>query len=506
MAACLEAAMSTATIYPRTIAAIDPPPGGGIERFMHFMPPEPPRTIFGCRQALLDSGALHFLTAPGAYAQSRIIPIDLGNGPVLRLPGYFINDEKGKPKLALVSSVLDGTYLVTPFGGRGFMSLGVQLDATDFELSLVEGTNWTRTKIGRVPLRLPFRQVVARGHEDQAKHSQWVEFVVPGRGLLTWSSNEHRHHRREGAYVVGWKGVHRSATGDRAVFIKVIKEPEGLAYILENERHLRRAAGRNPAVAAFAPLASEVWTHGISEIAGRIPGERPGCAVVIEPLIDGPTLADLASGLARLDPGGKDRIHHRQVAACGRLAAQGLFELNRLAPRGDRLLAPDATKLDNLMCKGIAANASGLRVPTALVCPDRDHYVSESNPRWRLHGTMFGTDVRSIRTMMADNSFDLVEAAHVFQVGRLLLALSTADAKPEGEDGYGPDLDANLEIERRHYARALARFDQQNGAAPSPAATALGALITSCCDPAPERRPSLPGVMDCCQRIADMSG
>ncbi len=158
------------------------------------------------------------------------------------------------------------------------------------------------------------------------------------------------------------------------------------------------------------------------------------------------------------------------------------------------------------MCQGTAVNACGEPVPQALVCPDRDHYVSESNPRWRLRGTMFGTDVRSIRAMMADGSFELVEPAHVFQVGRLLLALSTMGAPAAADEAYGEDLDANLEIERRHYARALVQFDRRCGPTPSPSAAALGVLLRSCCDPAQERRPSLPEVVDGCQRIAGLVG
>jgi hypothetical protein len=520
MAACQEAAMSTATFEFSTGAHV---PGDLVWRpHIRVQPPPLPRTIAACHRALADCGALYHLFAPGMMAERTTLPVDLGSGPLLQFDGYHLMTELGRVRMALIPGVLAGTYVVAPFGGRGFMSLGVQLDAADFQLALVEGVTWKRTELGRVPHYLPFRQVMPRGHESEATYREYVEFPVPDKGLLTWCAQDHHQQRREGTYVVGWPGVHRTTAGDQAVFIKVIKEPEGLAYMLENERHLRRAASRNPALTAFAPLANVVWTQGVGEIASRIPGDRPGCAVVIERLIKGPTLADLASGLERLEPDGSkrlepggserlkpdgsERLHPRQVAACGRLAGQGLFELNRNAPRGERLLAPDATKGDNLMCQGIAVNAYGEPVPKALVCPDRDHYVSESNPRWRLRGTMFGTDVRSLRRMMADISFDLVEPAHVFQVGRMLLALSTAGAQPEREDDYGPDLDANLEVERRHYARALARFDRQCGAASAPAATALGALIRSCCDPAPERRPSLPGVIDECQLIAGMGG
>jgi hypothetical protein len=470
------------------------------------MPPPPPRTIDACRQALVGCGAMHHLFAPGMIAQPRSLPIDPGHGPVRRSDGYFLRSENGQVRMALISGVLTGTYIVAPFGGRGYMSLGVQLDAVDFKLALVEGGTWKRTVLGQVPFHLPFRQVKPRGHEAEAKHGDWVEFPVPERGLLTWCVYDQLHRRCEGTYVVGWPGVHRTIAGDRAVFIKVIKDPAGLAYLLENERHLRRAASRNPAISAFAPLADAVWTHGVDGIAGRIPGGIPGSAVVLEALIKGPTLADLASGLARLAPGGRERLHSRQVAECGRLAGQGLYELNRHAARGDRLLAPDATKLDNLLCRGTVVNASGEAVPEALVCPDRDHYVAESNPRWRLRGTMFGTDVRSIRAMMADGTFDLVEPAHVFQVGRMLLALSTAGAPPDGQEVYGQDLDANLEVEPRHYARVLTLFDRRCGATPSPPARALGALIRACCEPAPERRPSLPEVIDRCQRIAGLGG
>jgi len=497
--------MSTATNATRTATAITPAVvvRGQLER---RQPPVPPRTIGGCRQALVDSGALQDLTAPRTFAEPMGIDVDLGHGPLIRKHGYYILDEKGGLKLALINGVLAGTYIVAPFGGRGFMSLGVQLDAADFQLALVEGVNWTRTVVGPVPHHLPFRQLVARGHEDEATYQEWFEFPVPGKGQLTWCVQAERQQCREGTYVVGWPGVHRTAAGDQAVFIKVIREPEGLAYMLENERHLRRAAARNPAVTAFAPLATVVWTQGVDEIASRIPGGRPGCAVVIEPLITGPTLADLACGLDGSEPGSGKRLNLRQVAACGRLAARGLFELNRLAPRGERLLAPDATKGDNLIWQGVTGNDCCEPVPMALVCPDRDHYIAESNPRWHLRGTMFGTDVRSIRTMMADNSFELVEPAHVFQVGRLLLALATAGAQPDDQDGYGQDMEANLEVERRHYARALAQFDKRCGSVPAPPAPALGALIRSCCDPVSGRRPSLQGVMDGCLRIERMGG
>jgi hypothetical protein len=240
-------------------------------------------------------------------AERTTLPVDLGSGPLLQVDGYHLMTELGRVRMALIPGVLAGTYVVAPFGGRGFMSLGVQLDAADFQLALVEGVTWKRTELGRVPHYLPFRQVMPRGHESEATYREYVEFPVPGQGLLTWCAQDHRHHRREGTYVVGWPGVHRTTAGDQAVFIKVIKEPEGLAYILENERHLRRAASRNPALAAFAPLANVVWTQGVGEIASRIPGGRPGCAVVIERLITGPTLADLASGLARLEPAGGER-------------------------------------------------------------------------------------------------------------------------------------------------------------------------------------------------------
>ncbi len=210
---------------------------------------------------------------------------------MLKADGYYMLSENGTARLALIQGVLTGTYIVAPFGGRGFMSLGVQLDATDFKLSLIEAGTWKRTVLGQVPFHLPFRQLMPRGHEDEATYQEWVEFPVPGQGLLTWCADDYRHRRCEGTYVVGWPGVHRTAAGDQAVFIKVIKEPDGLAYILENERHLRRAAGRNPALTAFAPLAATVWTQGAGAIASRIPHRRPGCAVVLERLIKGPTLA-----------------------------------------------------------------------------------------------------------------------------------------------------------------------------------------------------------------------
>jgi hypothetical protein len=503
MAASQEAAMSTASNAAKTATAIVPAVNA---QRVRQQPPTPPRTINACRQALADSGVLRDLFAPGMIAERKILKVDIGHGPLLEVDGYRLQTEKGVAKMGLIPGVLLGTYIPAPSGGRGWMSIGVQLDMADFQVALVEGATWARTELGRVPFCLPFRQVMPPGRESEATYREWVEFRVPGQGLLTWCVYDHLHDRREGTNVVGWPGVHRTLSGDVAVFIKVIRDPAGLACILENERHLRRAASRNPAVTAFAPLATAVWTQGVDEIARRIPYDQPGCAVVIERLIKGPTLADLASGLGRLEPGGSDRLHPRQVAACGRLAALGLFELNRNAPRGDRLLAPDATKLDNLICRGIARNEFGEPVPQALVCPDRDHYVSESNPRWRLHGTMFGTDVRSLRAMRADSSFDLVEPAHVFQVGRLLLALSTAGALPAAQDRYGEDLDANLEIERRHYARVLDLFDRRCSAAPSPAATDLGTLIRSCCEPAPEHRPSLQGVMDSCVAIAGMDG
>ncbi len=467
-------------------------------------PPAPPPTIALCRQALVECGALHHLLARNIFAERAMLPIDVGRGPMLELDGHYIKAENGRVRLALISGVLSGTYIVAPFGGRGFMSLGVMLDTANCKLALVERATWTRTVLGDVPCNLPIREVKPRGQEAQAIHSEWVEIPVPDRDLLTWCVDHQEYQRREGSYVVGWPGVLRRPTRDLAVFIKVIKEPEAVACILENERHLRRAASRNPALSAFAPLATAILTQGIGAISRRVPACRPGCAVMLEPLLPGPTLADLASGIARLGTGGKDGLHSRQIAACGRLAAHGLYQLNRHAPRGDRLLAPDATKLDNLICQGIAVDAFGAPVPAALVCPDRDHYISESDPRWRTHGTMFASDVRSLRAMMADSSFDLVEPAHVFQVGRLLLALSTGGDLATAGEAYGDDLDANLAVECRHYARALDVFERRCGTVPSPPASALGALIRACCDPAPLRRPALAEVIERCQRITGL--
>lgn len=497
--------MSTAT-YNAKRAAIIP------ERALRTVngreqPPDQPCTVAACRAALTACGAMHHLFAHGVGTERRRLEVDVGHGPTRMMDGYQVRSEDGQVQLGLIPGVLAGTYHVAPSGGLGYMPLGVQVDGANGELALVSAEGWQRTTLGCAPFRLPCREVLPRGTSCWGRIIGWSEYPVPGQGLLTWCADELNQRRCEGGTVMGWAGVHRTPSGDLAVFIKVIKEPAGLAYILENERYLRRAQQRNPALAAFAPLATAVWTYGIDPIIAGIPDLPPhACAVMTERLITGPSLADLACGFARLRRDSRAVLQPRQIASCGRLAAQGLCELNRLSPRGERLLAPDATKLDNLLCQGVASNAYGEAVPQELVCPDRDHYISELNPRWHLRATMFGCDVRTLRAMMAGDNFDLVDPAHVFQVGRMLLALATGGALPIAGEDYGPDVERNLEIEPRHYARVLAEFDARWGDAQPAVAGTLGSLIRSCCDDDVARRPSLVEVAEACRHIGEMRG
>ena len=98
-----------------------------IRRRQRIQPPAPPRTIAACRQALVDCAALHHLLVPNMIADAATLPIDTGHGPTLQVDGFHIRSENGRVRLAFIPGVLSGTYIVAPFGGSGFMSLGVQL-------------------------------------------------------------------------------------------------------------------------------------------------------------------------------------------------------------------------------------------------------------------------------------------------------------------------------------------------------------------------------------------
>lgn len=458
-------------------------------------------------QILTKTGMVSALTAANNTASKQVVTVAEGSRTTAQ-EAWIVCDANGRQTAALQPLTLS-RYLVHALDADGFRGVGIEVEAVNGKLGVYDRASGSYQFIGRAPAGLAARKVSTEPLNGNIEKGTWQEMVVPKLGVITWNTSD-RMKPHSGAFASGWKGYFRSGNRDIEVFVKVVKDKGTVQNIARSDRYLRAAAERNAAVKDFAPSSGAIWSQGAQLLEGAdVPA---GSAVMIERLVTGPTLDQLAFGEATL---GKKRVpftHPRQFASCGALAARALVDLNENAPVGQRLVAPDAMKPDNLMCTGLRPNAQGEYVPIGLVCPDRDHYQQEGEPSPFICGTYFFTDIRGISAMNAMGDYSTVDKVHSFQIGRMLLGVSLGSALPDlppvpekspGRDSYQVELE-HRQRANNEFAAGLKVFDAQYGTTPGTAGGELGKLIRECCANDIDARPTLQAVEERAARIAKM--
>lgn len=458
-------------------------------------------------QILSNTGMMAALTSSKNSAHAREVTVAEGSHTTSQ-PGWIIADAHGRPTAALQPLALT-RYLVHAIDTVGYRGVGVEVEAVNGKLGLFDRASGVYHFIGRAPDGLSGRTVSTDVLSGNVDKNAWQEAMVPGLGVVTWSAAD-RLNARCGAFASGWKGYYRAKDRDIECFVKVVRGAQAVQAISRSDGYLKMAAKRNPVVFEFAPPSGAIWPKGARLLEGD--GVPDGSAVIIERLVTGPTLQDLAHGEGAHGEKVVKFTHPRQFAACGVLTARALADLNLRAPEGHRLAAPDATKPDNLMCSGFIRNAHGELVPVGLVCPDRDHYQLEAAPSANMHGTFLFADFRGLSAMCSGRDFSRVDKIHAFQVGRMLLGISLGRALPESahvlEQGSADDVEAAwlaaMKDSTRIYDEGLKIFDARYGTAPGSAGGELGKLIRDCCQFDEDARPSLKEVEERAGRIAGM--
>lgn len=443
---------------------------------------------------LHKTGMVTALTLPKISARAEEVSVADGSHAKVQ-QGWIVVDSQGRPVAALQPLELS-RYLVHALDPVGYRGVGVEVEAINGKLGLYDRVSGTYQFIGKVPTGLIGRSISADVLSGNVDKNAWQETTVPGLGVVTWAVAD-RVNARTGAFAKGWKGYYRSPHRDLECFIKIVSGGNAVQAIARSDRYLKVAAKRNPVVAEFAPPSGAIWPKGAQLLEGD--GVAEGSALIVERLVTGPTLQDLAHGFAKHGDASIDFSHPRQFASCGVLAARALANLNHNAPEGHRLAAPDATKPDNLMCSGFTRNAYGEPVPIALVCPDRDHYQLEGAPSANMHGTFLFADFRGLSAMCSGRDFSRVDKVHAFQVGRMLLGVSLGSSLPETAHVLEQDTHRDVEAawlaamkdSTRVYEEGLKIFDARYGTTPGTAGGDLGKLIRDCCQFEEDDRPSL---------------